>query len=187
MEDKYVFLDRDGVINEDGGKWTEHGYISRWEDFKFLPGVLKALKELTAAGYKIVVISNQQGVAKGYYTEEELNGITKKMIKAIETEGGHIADVYYCMHLEKERCSCRKPKGGLFEIAKKKLDINKFDDNFFVGDTERDMQAGKDIGLRTILVLSGKSLKEDAEGWEYKPDYICEDLKEAVKVIINSR
>ena len=185
MADKYVFLDRDGVINKDPKGWTEYSYVTRWEDFHFLPGVLEALEELSLSGYKSVIISNQQGVGKGYFTEEALNNITGKMIKTIEEAGGSVAGVYYCIHAKEEGCDCRKPDSGLFLKAQKELGIESLADMFYIGDTERDIQAGKKAGLKTVLALSGKSSQKDAEQWQWKPDYICKDLLEAVKLVID--
>ena len=185
MTGKYVFIDRDGVINKDCFGVTEYGYVTRWEDFQFLPRVPEAFKRFTDAGYKTVIISNQQCVGKGYLTEEELNKITQKMICQIEENGGKVHDVNYCLHLKEEECGCRKPDPGLFRIAKEKLGIEKIEGSFYVGDTQRDIQAGKAAGLHTILVLSGKGSREDAETWEYKPDYICADLYEAAELVIS--
>jgi len=181
---KYVFLDRDGVINKDPAGWTEHGYITRWEDFQFLPGVLEALKKLSGEGYESVIISNQQGVGKGHFTREDLDDVTAEMSLVIKKAGGNVARTYYCTHAKEENCECRKPKKGLFHIAQEELGIQDFGGNFFIGDTERDMQAGKEVGLETVLVLSGKSSQEDVGGWKYKPDHICEDLAVAVDLIL---
>ncbi|MFH1305679.1 MAG: HAD family hydrolase [Candidatus Omnitrophota bacterium] len=184
MDDKYVFLDRDGVINTDPGGWTEHGYVAAWKDFHFLPLVAEAIKKLFDAGYEIVIISNQQGVGKGYFTGEDLKDLTERMKRVLEEAGGKIRGVYYCTHRKEENCSCRKPKEGLFLLARKELGISTFEGKFYVGDTERDMQAGKKAGLKGILILSGKSEREDVARWECKPDYICRDLMEAVELIL---
>ena len=184
MNDKYVFIDRDGVINKDPAGWTEHGYVTRREEFHFLPGVLEAMKELSAAGYKSVIISNQQGVGKGYFSEGDLKDVTAGMKRAIEEAGGSVAGVYYCTHVKEENCSCRKPKDGLFRTAQKELGIKSFEDKFYIGDTERDMQAGKKVGLETILILSGKSSREDAEDWACKPDHICESFPDAARLVL---
>ncbi|MCK5450480.1 MAG: HAD family hydrolase [Candidatus Omnitrophica bacterium] len=184
MSNKYVFIDRDGVINKDPEGCTKCGYVSLLEEVDILPGVSEAIKKLTDAGYKSVIISNQQGVGKGYFSEESLKMVTDKMLSIVEKDGGKISGIYYCTHTKEEDCSCRKPKEGLFYIAQKELGIPDFKDKFYIGDTERDMVAGKKVGLESILVLSGKSSKEDAENWENKPDHICEDLLEAVEKVI---
>lgn len=180
-DDKYIFIDRDGVINKDPQGWTEYGYVTRWEDFHFLPRVFEAFRKLKNADYKAVVVSNQQGVGKGFFTQGALDSLTKKMTEKIKDEGGRIAGVYYCTHLTEEDCSCRKPKTGLFLIAQKELGIKDIKGSFFVGDTQRDMQAARTAGLKSIFVFTGKTSKEDAASWEYKPDYVCRDLLDAVE------
>lgn len=184
MNEKYVFLDRDGVINKDGWGWTDHGYIKRWEDFHFLPRAVEALKRIAEAGYKCVIISNQAGVGQGYYTKEALSEVTDKMLDAIKKAGGNIAGVYYCTHAKEEGCDCRKPKPGLLHQAKKELGIQDVSGKYYVGDTERDIQAGKSANLKTVLLLSGKTSAREWEKWEQKPDHVCKDLLEAADLII---
>ncbi|MBD3379641.1 MAG: HAD-IIIA family hydrolase [Candidatus Omnitrophica bacterium] len=184
MPDKYVFIDRDGVINVDGENLTEHGYITRWEDFRFLPGAVEAFRDFTEAGYRTVIISNQQCVSKGLLAAEELSGLTSKMLEEIRKNGGSVAGVYYCPHHRNEYCACRKPESGLFLQAGKDLGIKSFSGYYFIGDSERDMIAGKKLEMGTILVLSGKSRKEDVLSWEQPPDHICKDLLEAAELII---
>ncbi|MDP8298683.1 MAG: HAD family hydrolase [Candidatus Tantalella remota] len=185
MKKKYVFFDRDGVINKDPGGWTEFGYVSGPEYLQILPGVPETVKKITDAGYKIIIISNQQGVGKGYFTQEDLDRVTASMKDVVESAGGSISGVYYCTHTKEEDCPCRKPKEGLFLKAKEEFGIDSFDGTFYIGDTQRDIQAGRAAGLNTILVTSGKSSKGDAEDWEYKPDHICKDLLEAVDLVIS--
>ncbi|MFQ5952589.1 MAG: HAD-IIIA family hydrolase [Candidatus Omnitrophota bacterium] len=184
---KYVFIDRDGVINKDPGGWTEYSYVTRWEDFHFLPGALESLKKLADSGYKSVIISNQQGVGKGYFTKDALEDVTARMLQEIKKSGGSVAGVYYCTHTKEEDCSCRKPKTGLFTKAGKELGIQDFEGKYYIGDTERDIESGKKVGLKTILVISGKSSREDAEKWDHKPDHICSDLMEAVDIILGEK
>lgn len=184
MNDKLVFIDRDGVINRDPLGWTEHSYITSPEDIYFIPGSIDAIKKLTEAGYKSVVISNQQGVGKGYFSKEDLDRVTERVRKEVKAKGGSIEAFYYCLHREEEDCMCRKPKGGLFLTAKEELNIKDIDGKFYVGDTERDIIAGKTVGLKTILVLSGKSSEKDIQNWGNKPDHVCKDLLEAVGIIL---
>jgi len=185
MKDKYIFLDRDGVINKDPAGWTEYSYVTRPEDLHILAGVKEAIRKLTDAGYKVVIISNQQGVGKGYFTRKDLDEVTRKMLEAVKKSGGDIAGVYYCVHAKEEDCDCRKPKPGLFLKAREEFGIGSFTDMFYIGDTERDIQAGQKAGLKTILVLSGKASREDVREWGHKPDHICRDLPEAVEVVLS--
>lgn len=174
---KIIFLDRDGVINRDAGFGR---YVTCWEEFEFLPGSLKALEGLNRAGYKVIVISNQAGVAQGFYTLKDLDEITKNMLKEVEKAGGKISSVHYCPHQEEDGCDCRKPKTGLFSQATKGLQVN-FTDTFFVGDNRRDVLAAKAIGAKSIFVLSGNTKLEDLD---VRPGFVARDLLEAVDKIV---
>jgi D-glycero-D-manno-heptose 1,7-bisphosphate phosphatase len=186
MEGRFVFLDRDGVINKDPAGWTPHSYVTRPEDLIILPGVLKAMKLFAEGGYKTFIISNQQGVGKGYFTHKDLEAVNARMASDIKKAGGDVTAAYYCTHLTEEGCECKKPRPGMFFKAQKEFGIKNLAGRFYVGDTERDMQAGKAAGLKTILVLSGKSSREDALKWEYKPDFIFENLPEAAEFVIQA-
>lgn len=182
---KAVFLDRDGVINEYPGDFQ---YVTSWGDFRFLPGVKPALKCLNDAGFQLFIISNQAGVSKGVYAQEELDLITKNMLSDLKVEGVHIREVYYCIHRQEENCSCRKPKTGMIEKAieknkKEGLGID-LDESYFIGDTIRDIETGKAAGLKTILLFSGKEKEANKDSWQPKPDFIAIGLKEAVEIII---
>ena len=181
---KYIFLDRDGVINKDCMGWTKYGYVTSLSEFIFLPKVLEALKCFYENGYQAVIISNQQCVGKGYLSIEKLELITNKMINDIEVFGGKVAGVYYCVHKKEENCDCRKPKEGLFLKAKIELSLSSLNEMYYVGDTERDVIAGKKAGLKTITVLTGKSIVSDIEKWTNSPDNIFENLMDAAKFII---
>jgi D-glycero-D-manno-heptose 1,7-bisphosphate phosphatase len=180
---KYLFIDRDGVINEDPGGWTKTGYVTEWKDFHFLPGVLEALKILKEKGIRVIVVSNQGGVNKGFYTQERLNEIGNLMLKEIRKSGADIEDVFYCIHRSEDNCSCRKPKPGMLKTAAKKYGIDP-KETYFIGDDKKDIIAGKKIGCKAVLVLSGKSSKEDVRDWQEKPDYVFKDLLEAVNWLI---
>ena len=184
VEEKYLFIDRDGVINKDPGGWTEFGYVTRWEDFHVIPGSLEALRKITDAGYRIIIISNQQVVGKGHLGQEDLDKLTENIKGVLIEAGADVAKIYYCVHKKEDDCECRKPKSGMFHMAQEELGIKSLDGFFYIGDTERDVEAGKSAGLKTILVLSGKSTYDDVEHWDYKPDYICENLDEAVDTIL---
>ena len=179
---KYLFIDRDGVINKDPGGWTKTNYVTDWKDFHFIPGALQALKMLKEKGIKVIVASNQAGVNKGFYTEDELSRVNSLMLKEIEASGGAVEEVFYCVHKDEDSCDCRKPKPGLLERAAKKYKINP-KTIYFIGDGKVDIIAGRRAGCKPILVLSGKSSREDVETWEDKPDYIFKNLLEAVKWI----
>lgn len=176
---RVIFLDRDGVINRD----PTGGYVTNWEDFHFLDGSKEAIKKLTDSGYEVILISNQAGVAKGLYTLEALDEITRRMTAEIEKAGGKIGSVFYCPHRDEDNCDCRKPKTGLFRKATEGLDID-FGKTYFIGDGVMDIEAGRNAGCKTILVLSGKTSIDDRENWTAQPDYIFKDLLEAVNWLL---
>lgn len=182
---KIIFLDRDGVINRDPMNLA-CGYVTKWKEFKFLPGAKQAIRKLTKAGYAIYIISNQAGIAKGYFTLKALRDITKKMLKEVERAGGKIAGVFYCPHKDVDNCDCRKPKTGLFRKAlqRRKVDLK---DTFFIGDKIADIQAGHAAGCKTILVLSGKARLRDKGEWKAKPDFIKRNLLCAVNWILKTK
>lgn len=171
---KLIFLDRDGVINKDTA-----GYVSRPEDFVFVEGSLEAIKKLHDSGYKIIVISNQAGISKGIYTEKDLTRVTDKMVAEVERAGAGFAAIEYCLHQDNDHCLCRKPGVGMFEKACKGMNVD-YKECYFIGDKQADVEAGRRIGTKTILVLSGKASKSAVAGWPIKPDYIKNNLKEAV-------
>lgn len=183
---KIIFIDRDGVINKDPGGWTEHSYVTRWDDFHFLPGAREAIARLSKAGFEIVVISNQAGVSKGFFTSDTLNDITGNMLKSIKASGGVIKRIYYCIHQNSDNCDCRKPKTGLFKKAEEDLGL-KAAGAYFIGDGRIDVEAGKAAGMKTILVLSGKTAYDAIGQWPVKPDIICGDLADAVDHILTQQ
>ncbi|MCM8779639.1 MAG: HAD family hydrolase [Candidatus Omnitrophica bacterium] len=181
---KIVFLDRDGVINRYPGDFK---YVTSWNEFQFLDGAKEAIKKLNDCGYKVFIVSNQAGVSKGIYSKAELDNITENMLDEITKSGGEICETLYCTHREEENCACRKPKTGLIDLVlekfkKQKIDID-LSKSYFIGDTIRDIQAGKSAGLKTILVFSGKEKPEFKRKWQEEPDYTAQDLKEAVDFI----
>ena len=180
---KIIFIDRDGVINKDPGGWTDYNYVTRWEDFIFFKDSIEALAKLTRAGYEIIFISNQAGISKGYYSKEALTEVNTKMLKELEKNGVKIKKTYYCIHQDSDNCDCRKPKIGLFKQAEKEFKIEA-KGTFFIGDGKTDIEAGEKAGLKTILVLSGKSSLENTRSWNIKPDYIFDNLSEAVNFIL---
>jgi len=175
---RVVLLDRDGVINI-----NRDDYVKSVEEVEFIPGALEALSRLNAAGWKVVVISNQACVGKGIISEETLQSITQKMEKEIAEAGGEIAAVYYCTHRPEDGCDCRKPAPGLIERASRELGFNP-KDAVFIGDAEADIKAGKAAGCRTVLVLSGRISRTEAEQISPAPEWIVNNLLEAADRLI---
>ncbi len=180
---KVVFLDRDGVINKYPG---DLDYVKSWDEFHFLPKVKSALKKLTDCGFKLFIISNQAGVSRGIYTQEALDLITRNMLNELRRHAIEIAGVYYCTHRQEDNCSCRKPKTGLIELAKKKYFLN-LKNSYFIGDSIRDVKTAKQAGLKSILILSGKEKISNRKKWEEQPDFIHKDLHQATEFIISQK
>ncbi|MDC9729103.1 MAG: D-glycero-beta-D-manno-heptose 1,7-bisphosphate 7-phosphatase [Methyloprofundus sp.] len=153
MPDKFVLLDRDGVINSDSGD-----FIKSPDEWQPIPNSLQAIARLHQAGYKIVVITNQSGVARGLYTDADLTAIHLKMQQLVTAAGGEICHIYYCPHLPAAECPCRKPKAGmLLQFAKDyAADLS---NTYFIGDSLRDLQAGFSAKAKPLLVKTGNGEK----------------------------
>lgn len=149
-----IFLDRDGVINK---KAPKSEYITSWAAFEFLPGAIEALALLAQKGYIIFIITNQAGIARGFMTETELEEIHEKMKNELDKYDVRIEKIYHCPHGWDDGCECRKPKPGMLYNAAKEynLDLSK---TCFIGDDQRDLQAGTAAGCKTILVNHESSL-----------------------------
>ena len=162
---KVVFLDRDGTMN------VEVNYLHRKEDLKLIDGTAEAVRLLNEAGYKVIVITNQAGVARGYYTEADVKILHDYMNEVLERDGAHVDAFYYCPHhpehgigLYKKKCHCRKPETGMFEMAERDLPegIDKVH-SYMIGDKRIDAQAGKNFGVTGVRVGTGYGAKEHAE------------------------
>ena len=178
-----IFLDRDGVVNEYPG---DGEYVTSWKRFKFINGSKKAIKLLNEHDYDVYIISNQAGVSHGIYKQKTLDLITRNMLVEIKKSGANIKKVLYCTHTKDDNCDCRKPKTGLFVKAVGDLKEG-FREVYFIGDDKRDVETGRNVGCKTILVFSGKSKKKDLDDWEFLPDGVANNLLEAVKKIVLRR
>jgi D-glycero-D-manno-heptose 1,7-bisphosphate phosphatase len=178
---KVVFLDRDGVINRDSPD-----YIKSWSEFEFLPGSLEAIKLLTLNGFATIVITNQSVINRKMVSGKMLNHMHTLMKQAVTSKGGQIKDIFFCPHVPKDRCNCRKPSPGLIFKAKQKYRID-IATSVMVGDSAKDIECARNAGCgHAVLVKTGngseaeKILKEKA----IYPDLIAKDLLEAVGWII---
>ncbi len=150
-----AFLDRDGVINR---KMPEGQYVTRWEELQILPGVSEAIIQLTEAGFCVLAVSNQRCVAKGLLTTRELESIHERMCQELATAGATIMGVYYCPHEIQPQCSCRKPAPGLLLKAARTHGID-LAASWMIGDSEIDMEAGKNAGCRTARIMTDGDLR----------------------------
>jgi len=176
-----VFLDRDGVINED-----RDDYVKGVHELKVYPWVPASVRRLNEAGLPVFVVSNQQAIAKGIIGEADLAAMQDEITHRVEAGGGRISGFYYCRHLAAEHCSCRKPAPGMLMEAAREHDID-LSRSFMVGDSERDMIAGRRAGCWTVLVLTGKLTRDDVAELSCQPDHVAEDLSRAVDYILADR
>jgi D-glycero-D-manno-heptose 1,7-bisphosphate phosphatase len=170
---KAVFLDRDGTINVD------KQYVHRIEDLEFIPGVLDALARLAKTDYRIIIITSQSGIGRGYYTQHDYEIFTKNMLNKIKRNGGRIDAVYFCPHGPDAGCECRKPKPKMILDAARDFDID-LSNSYMIGDKEADTRMGDLAGCKTISVMTGKGEKSEA-------DYAAENLVDAIDAIINKK
>jgi len=154
VSNKAVFLDRDGVINHD------KAYVYKFEDFEFIEGIVDALKYLQNQGYALIIVTNQSGIGRGYYTEADYQSLTTSYRNILEKAGIEILDVLHCPHHPSANCECRKPKPGLFLQAIEKYDID-VKNSLMFGDKLTDMQAAAEAGIENLFLIA-KSKKNTA-------------------------
>jgi D-glycero-D-manno-heptose 1,7-bisphosphate phosphatase len=181
-----VFLDRDGVVNE------EVGYLRKPEQLRLIPGAAVAIRRVNQQRVPAVVATNQSAVARGICTEGQLQVIHHCLSQLLEAEGAYIDRFYYCPHHPLEglgqyriNCYCRKPRPGLLRRAALELNLN-LQHSVFVGDNITDLQAGWDAGCKTVLVLTGhgEATRDRLRSSAQQPDFIADDLGAAVDWIL---
>ena len=175
-----VFLDRDGTICE------EVGYLNHVSRFRMFPFVAAALRRLNEAGYAVIVVSNQSGVARGYFPESLVHQVNEVMTQQLFEAGAKVDAVYYCPHASRENCMCRKPKTGMLERAAHEhcIDLRR---SFVVGDRYGDTQLAHNAKACGILVRTGYGEGElawHAAKWPAPPDFVASDLTQAVDWIL---
>ena len=149
---KALFLDRDGIINVD------HGYVYKIEDFEFTEGIFELVKLFSDAGYLIFIITNQSGIGRGYYKEEDFSILTEWMKRKFYENGIPIEEVYYCPHTPDADCHCRKPKTGMIETALKKYPID-LSASWMVGDKQSDIDLAHNAGIGHAVAVSTENIK----------------------------
>ena len=175
MTIKTIFLDRDGVINK------EVGYLHKIEDFEFINGVFDACLYFQSLDYQIIIVTNQSGIERGYYSENDFHTVTKWMLEQFKNKGIDILDVFFCPHGPKSACECRKPKPGMFIQANSKYDID-MESSWMIGDKEADITAANSAGIQnTVLVKSGHAIDEKNSNAKFILDSISQ-----VKTIIKN-
>lgn len=176
-----VFLDRDGVINE---KAPEGEYVWRGQDFRILDGVPEAIARLNHAGIRVLVVTNQRGVALGRYTLEDVKALHAEFQKLLAAHGAHIDGFYVCPHDHGE-CNCRKPLPGLFEQAAAEFPGITVQTSAMVGDSPVDIEFARRLGMRAIFVDAGaENRAPGSEKAAELADLRCSSLNEAVEAIL---
>jgi D-glycero-D-manno-heptose 1,7-bisphosphate phosphatase len=143
-----IFLDRDGVVNE---KMPEGSYVSTWTEFRLLPGVPEAIASLNRAGLRVIVVSNQRGIALGKYSEQDVEAIHANLQKMLQAEGAHVDGFYFCPH-DKQQCDCRKPLPGMFQQAQRDFSDIRAAESLVIGDSLSDIEFGRRLGMRTVFI-----------------------------------
>ncbi len=187
MKRPAIFLDRDGTINE------QMGYINHLSRFHILPGVAEAIGLLNKNNYLVIVVSNQSGLARGYFSLELLEHIHIYMKDTLKKSGAEIDAIFYCPHYPRGKikeyaieCDCRKPKTGLIKQAMERFDID-LEKSYMIGDHFTDLEFASNSGLKSIMVKTGYGLGEVdfiLPGFRCKPLFIAEDLLDAVNWIL---
>jgi D-glycero-D-manno-heptose 1,7-bisphosphate phosphatase len=184
---KGVFLDRDGTINE------EVGYLTDINNLKLIPGTGPAIRKLNEAGFKVIVVTNQSGVARGYFPESFVQETHEHFFKMLQNEHARLDGIYYCPHHPTAGdsaytaiCDCRKPKTGLIDRAAQELHVN-VGLSYVVGDKWSDVELGQRAGTYTVLVRSGFAADDPGNirpSHVGDPDFVARDLSEAVEWIL---
>ena len=173
MTIKTIFLDRDGVINK------EVGYLHKIEDFKFIDGVFDACQYFQSLNYQIIIVTNQSGIARGYYDEKAFHVVNNWMLEQFRNSGIEVLDVFFCPHGPDSTCECRKPKPGMLIQANNIYGIA-MNKSWMIGDKEADITAANAAGIQnTILVKSGHAIDEQNSN----ATYILDSIEQAQDIV----
>src|SRR5215475_8334430 len=180
---RYVFLDRDGVLNR---KPPEGRYIQRWQDFELLPGVPESIARLNRADIKVIVVTNQRGIALGHCTDEDVEALHEKLRQTLQAQSARIDAIFYCPH-DEGTCECRKPKPGLFLKAFHQFPDAAPENSVMIGDSTSDIEAARTVGISTIFVRGDKhTRKPGAEKGEATADAAANSFSEAVSLLLET-
>jgi len=170
---KTIFLDRDGVINK------EKQYLYKVKDFEFIDGVFESCRSFNAQGFQIIIVTNQSGIARGFYKEKDFYKLTNWMLNEFKTNNVNILDVFHCPHSVNSDCDCRKPKAGMFIKATSVYKID-LEHSWMIGDKEEDIQAAINAGIKnTVLVRSGHPIDEI----NTEAEFIIDSIKHSIEII----
>ncbi|MDA7437934.1 D-glycero-beta-D-manno-heptose 1,7-bisphosphate 7-phosphatase [Candidatus Pseudothioglobus singularis] len=174
MSLKTIFLDRDGIINQ------EKNYLYKIDDFEFIDGIFDTCRYFQNLDYKIIIITNQSGISRGYYSERDYHILTEWMLSMFTKNNINILDIFHCPHGPDSNCECRKPRPGMFIEAKNKHNIN-MNKSWMIGDRKRDITAASLAGItNTILVGSGHKIYEENSQTKYHLNSL-NDIRNVIK------
>lgn len=182
-----IFMDRDGTVCE------EVGYVNHVDRIRLLPRSATAIRLANEAGFQAVIVTNQAGVARGYFDEDLVHEVHDAVRRQLAEAGARVDGIYYCPHhpevgseAYRRVCDCRKPKAGMLLRAQEEMGID-LGASYMIGDTVKDLGAGRAVGTTTVLVLTGYGrgeLQYQSHRWPVQPDHVCEDLLDAVQWIL---
>jgi D-glycero-D-manno-heptose 1,7-bisphosphate phosphatase len=184
-----VFIDRDGTISE------EVGYVNHISRYQVYPWTAAAIRNFNEAGLKAIVVTNQAGVARGYFTEELVKQVHEKLVTEMTRAGARFDAIYYCPHHPsvgeppyRQSCNCRKPKTGMLKRAAAEFGID-VSQSFVIGDRYGDIELAENAGAQSVFVLSGYGLGEyeyQRHKWKRQPDWVARDLLEASQLVLQA-
>jgi len=152
MKTKALFLDRDGIVNLD------HGYVYKIEDFEFIEGIFDLLHLFSKQGYLFFIVTNQSGIGRGYYTQEEFNTLTQWMLEQFEAQGITIEEVRYCPHTPQEHCKCRKPETGMVDAILERYTLD-LGGSWMMGDKQSDIDLATNVGIGSTIAIGERAIK----------------------------
>lgn len=187
LSDIAVFMDRDGTVSK------EIGYVNHPHRYELLPRTSMAIKKLNELGIKAILATNQAGVARGYFKEEMIAQVHDKLEDLLKSEGAYLDAIYYCRHHPrvgqgeyKKECNCRKPEPGMLLKGEEEFGVD-LTKSYMIGDKISDVEVAHRVGAKGILVLTGYGIgdyQNASDGWKVDPDYIAEDLFDAVEWLL---
>ena len=187
MGRRAIIMDRDGTVCD------EVGYVNHVDRIRLLPGSAEAIRAANETGFQTVVVTNQAGVARGYFAESLVDEVHDRVRELLAAEGARLDGIYFCPHhpdvgapAYRKSCACRKPLPGMLERARDEMGID-LSASYMVGDSVKDLEAGRRAGTTTVLVLTGYGkgeLEHQSDGWSVRPDHVAEDLRAAVRWIL---
>lgn len=187
MGRRAIFMDRDGTVCD------EVGYVNHVDRVRLLPRAAAAIRAANEAGFQTVVVTNQAGVARGYFEESLVEDAHERVRQLLAEEGARLDGIYYCPHhpevgspAYRKSCTCRKPSPGMLERARDEMGID-LQASYMIGDTVKDIEAGHRVGATKVLVLTGYGkgeLEYQSHAWRVKPDHVAADLHAAIEWIL---